>query len=121
MIAVDDLPFKPIRFVYVASPYTKGDVAVNVRASIDAANVIAENGYFVFCPLLTHFWHLVHPHPVEFWYAQDLGWLEKCDLLVRLPGESTGADAEVARARELGIPVCMGLDEFFYPPHRRRP
>lgn len=26
-----------MRFVYVASPYTKGDVAVNVRANIEGA------------------------------------------------------------------------------------
>lgn len=101
-----------MKFVYIASPYTKGDVAVNVRTSIDAADEIASWGFAPFCPLLTHFWHMVHPHPVDFWYAQDLKWLERCDALVRLPGESSGADAEVKRAIELGLPVFHGLQDF---------
>lgn len=102
-----------MRFVYIASPYTKGDIAVNVRTSIEAADRLARDGYVPFCPLLTRFWHLVCPHPISFWYAQAMAWLEKCDAVVRLPGESTGADAEVKRALELGIPVFNSLGEFF--------
>jgi hypothetical protein len=101
-----------VKFIYIASPYTKGDVAVNVRQSLDAADAIAGAGYVVFAPLLTHFWHMVHPRPWEFWVEQDLAWLERCDAVVRLPGESKGADAEVVRARELGLPVFFGLDAF---------
>lgn len=102
-----------MRFIYVASPYTKGDVAVNVRRCIECADELATRGLVPFCPLLTHFWHLICPHPIEFWYAQDMAWLEKCDALVRLPGESTGADKEMARARELGIPIFGSTAELF--------
>ena len=31
--------------VYIASPYTLGDVAVNVKNQIDAANELLELGY----------------------------------------------------------------------------
>jgi ABC-type sugar transport system substrate-binding protein len=31
--------------------------------------------------------------------------LQHCDAVLRLPGESTGADQDVAIARERGIPV----------------
>ena len=109
-----------IRFVYVDSPYTLGDVAVNVRASIDAADVLAVNGLVPCSPLLCHFWHLVHPHEYQFWIDQTLAWLERCDAVLRLPGESAGADAEVRRAAQLGMPVFHSLDELLgYVAHQR--
>lgn len=91
--------------VYIAGPYTKGDVAVNVREAIIAGNNVRALGHTPFIPHLTHFWHMVIPHEIEYWYAYDLEWLEECDCVFRLPGESTGADREVERARELGKPV----------------
>jgi hypothetical protein len=106
-----------MKFVYVASPYTKGDVAVNVRLNIGVADELAQAGFFPFAPLLTHFWHLLHPHPYEFWCAHDNAWIERCDCLVRLPGDSTGADREVELARAKGVPVYhvsirFQLDDF---------
>ena len=97
-------------FVYVASPYTKGDVAVNVRVNVEAGDKIARLGFVPFIPLLTHFWHMLFPHPYEFWTAMDLHWIYNCDALLRLPGESSGADAEVAYAQRLGIPVFYTIE-----------
>lgn len=37
--------------------------------------------------------------------------LQRCDAVLRLPGESRGADQDVAIARERGIPVYTALDE----------
>lgn len=59
-------------------------------------------------PHLTLVWHLVVPRPIEFWYAYDLKLLGRCDAVLRLPGDSTGADAEELRARELGLPIFSG-------------
>ena len=42
------------------------------------------------------------------WMPDFLLWLASCDELVRLPGESAGADREVSEARRLGIPVVFG-------------
>lgn len=98
-------------FVYVAGPYTKGDVVVNVREAIMMGNNLRALGFTPFIPHLTHFWHLVQPHDIDYWYRYDMEWLAKCDVLFRLPGESRGADAEEARARELGIPVCRTIPE----------
>jgi hypothetical protein len=91
--------------IYVAGPYTKGDVVINVRNAIMVGNNLRSLGHTPFIPHLTHFWHLVQPHNIDYWYKYDLEWLEQCDALFRLPGESAGADKEVARAGELGLPV----------------
>jgi len=37
--------------------------------------------------------------------------LQRCDAVLRIPGESKGADMDVARARELGLQVCFDVDE----------
>jgi hypothetical protein len=98
--------------VYIAGPYTKGDVALNVRAAIEAGDAVLKAGHLPFIPHLTHFWHLVCPGPYEQWIDMDLGWLPACDVLIRLPGESSGSDGEVAAAKKIGMRVYYGLDEF---------
>jgi len=91
--------------VYIAGPYTKGDVAANVSKAITAAENLARHGYTPYIPHLTHFWHLIYQHEIDFWYKYDMEWLETCDCVLRLEGESYGADAEVKRALELGKKV----------------
>jgi hypothetical protein len=100
-----------MRTVYIASPYTKGDVVVNIRKSLEAADKLLELGFIPYTPLLTHFWHLISPKPVETWYALDNEWVKRCDCILRLEGESSGADAEVLLAERLGIPVYFNIKE----------
>jgi hypothetical protein len=98
--------------VYIASPYTLGgDKDANVRVQIDAYHTLRDAGLFPFAPLLSHYLHLVRPRDYEDWMEIDLYWLFACDLLVRLPGDSLGADQEVAYAKTIGIPVVYSLDE----------
>jgi hypothetical protein len=40
--------------------------------------------------------------------------LARCDALLRIAGESRGADLDVARARELGLPVFRDVNELPY-------
>lgn len=101
-----------MKFIYIASPYTKGDVAINVRQSVLVADELAATGFVPFAPLLFHFWHLISPQPYEFWTRMDMAWIDKCDAALRLPGDSSGADAEIARARDIGLPVYFGMEEF---------
>lgn len=104
---------KPKR-IYIAGPYSKGDVVMNLRAVILVADKLAQAGHFPFIPHLSHFWHLLCPHDYEFWIGQGLAWLEVCDYVLRLPGESIGADREVERAKELDIPVLFMIDGLPY-------
>lgn len=98
--------------VYIAGPYSKGDIAENVRAAIYAGNYVARTlGHTVFIPHLTHFWHLVQPAPYEFWLDQDREWLKVCDAVLRIEGESAGADSEVSLARDLGLQVYHSVFE----------
>jgi hypothetical protein len=96
--------------IYVAGPYTKGDVAVNVRNAYEAANRLADLGFAPFVPHATHFWHILFPRPYEFWLELDHQFLPCCQAVLRLPGESAGADKEVQLAGALGIPIFIEID-----------
>jgi hypothetical protein len=98
--------------VYIASPYTNGDVAENVRAQMDAADRLMDLGFCPIVPLYSHFQHIFKPRPYEDWMKIDLAKLEMCDIVLRLPGYSPGADLETEHAAKVGIPVARGWDEF---------
>lgn len=97
--------------IYIASPYTIGDTALNVRRQIEVANALMEMGFCPIVPLFTHFQHMIFPRPYEDWLAIDLCKIEGCHALLRLEGESKGADMEVDHARNRGIPVVYDLNE----------
>lgn len=110
----DDVQIKPdtsnmIR-VYVAGPYSKGDVAQNVRRAFEAGNKLADLGFAPFVPHSTHFWHMLFPRPYKFWLNLDNQFIPLCDALIRLPGDSGGSDKEVALAKKNNIPVFYSVD-----------
>ncbi len=102
--------------IYVAGPITKGDQFRNVADALDVGATMLQAGMVPFVPHLSCYWHVSHEQPYDVWLAYDLAVIERCDHLYRMPGESPGADREVAHARELGIPVWLPehgpLDEF---------
>ena len=97
--------------VYIASPYTLGDVAVNVKRQIDMVDILMDKGFVPFAPLYSHFQHMAHPRPSQDWIDIDLEWVRVCDCLLRLDGESIGADGEVELATQIGIPVFFSVEE----------
>ena len=92
--------------IYIAAPYTRGDVAVNINKVFKVADRLVARGHLPYIPHWTHFWHLISPKEYSFWTAYDktfiLYWAE---ALLRLDGESLGADIEVLLARESFIPI----------------
>ena len=97
--------------VYVAGPYSKGHVNENVRAAVAAGERLVKAGHIPYIPHLHHFWDLLYPGPQEQWMKFDLEWLHQCEVVLRLPGYSAGADLEVATADQLGIPVFYNVWE----------
>lgn len=97
--------------VYIAGPYTKPDPCVNTFNAVQAGQKLLEAGHYPFVPHLTHFWHTMAPNPYEKWLELDMEWLKVSDCVLRLSGESSGADAEVAEAEALGIPVFHNINQ----------
>ena len=96
--------------VYIASPYSMGDPVANVNRQIDMASALRNYGFTAYIPLMSHFEHERHPRPWGDWIEHDLEWLKVCDCVLRLSGESKGADMEVEYAVKLGIPVFFNLE-----------
>ena len=101
---------RPLR-VYVAAPYTADPEACTARA-IEVGCELLDAGQAPFVPHLSHFWETLYgSRPYEDWLRIDLAWLAVADVVLRLPGESPGADREVAEAHRLGIPVVHSIAE----------
>lgn len=111
--------------VYVAGPLRIGNLAANIQKATDVAYRLAKLGYAPFVPHLSCYFDgcdQFYRHPDESsiaaaipqaenrlnadeWIRIDLAWVEAADVLVRIRGESVGADAEVAEAERLHLPV----------------
>lgn len=97
--------------IYVAGPYSQGDTILNIKEAVAAADILLDYGFVPFVPHLTGFWHMLYPRDYDKWLAYDLEWLKSCHALLRLEGESKGADQEVAWAMENGIPVFTEISQ----------
>ena len=98
-------------YVYVAAPYTDPDPVENTHRAVKECNCLREMGYTPFCPHLTMLWHTICPQPYRYWLDYDMEWLAKCDVLLRLPGRSNGADEEEVAAGKLGIPMVFSVEQ----------
>lgn len=98
--------------VYIASAYSSGDVALNVRKVIEVADKLVKLGHIPYIPHLTHFWHLISPKPYEFWLEYDSNFIENwAECLLRLNNQSSGADKEVEQARRIGVSVYYDIKD----------
>ena len=100
-----------IKYVYVAGPLSSsGNYLENVRVAVRAAEELRAMGYVPFVPHLSALWQLISPHcEYEYWLPMDLDWIDRCDAVLRLPGESRGADEEVKYAISQGKPVFLEI------------
>ena|SRR6266404_8890570 len=110
--------------VYIASPYTKGDVAINTHFQCKIFDQLLTDGRVLpVAPLWSHFQHLLFPRPYVDWIAYDQALLHLYDCCLRLDAsieslnysqsESSGADAEVASFRRMGKPVFESVETMY--------
>lgn len=99
--------------VYVAGPlYSSGLAHENIQHALEAGDAILDAGHVPFVPHLYFFWSFYSNKHDRTWLQLDMAWLDACDVLVRLPGKSLGADLEVDYARNAQKSVFLGLSEF---------
>ena len=110
--------------VYIASPYSKGDPAMNAHFQCKIFDRLLGDGKVLpIAPLWSHFQHILFPRPYQDWINYDqsmLGLYDSClRLNARLPSinyeesESHGADAEVGTFKKLGKPVFYSIEELY--------
>jgi len=96
--------------VYLAGPYSVGNKEANVVTALIYAETLIKKGFCPYIPHLSHYWDLEYPHDYKFWLEYDEHWLAVCDCVLRIPGESVGADREMKFAINRGIPVCLDIE-----------
>jgi hypothetical protein len=115
---------KPL-MILIAGPYRSGTnddpalLAANLRALEAAAWPIFRSGHvpmigeWVALPVLSSAGAdgLADPLAEQVMYPTAERLLQHCDGVLRLPGDSRGADQDVAIAQELGIPVWFSVDQ----------
>ena len=111
--------------ILIAGPYRSGTgddpdlMAANLSRLEEAAWPIFQAGHvpmigeWVALPVLSSAGATgpLDPLAKQVMYPTAQRLLEHCDAVLRLPGESTGADQDVAIAHRRGIPVYHELDE----------
>jgi len=113
---------KPL--VYIACPYTKGNQALNVRASIEQyMRMLIDDVVIPINPLFSHFAEMLYPKPYEFWLKHDFDLIRKCDALLRINAtyapigyqqcESDGCNREIQLCQDIDIPVFYYKEELY--------
>ena len=100
---------------YIAGPYGSDPIG-NTRLAIKALHALLDGGVPAICPHLSMLADFYFERKYEDWMGLDLVLVERCDVVLRLPGHSPGADREVEHADMHGIPVVYvswwGLDHY---------
>ena len=110
--------------VFIASPYSKGDPAINTHFQCQIFDrLLTEGRVLPVAPLWTHFQHLMFPRPYADWLAYDQAMLRLYDCCLRLDAthittgycesNSSGADADVATFRKMGKPVFFSIESLY--------
>lgn len=106
------------KIVYISGPYTAKNVVgvwKNVLTACKVGVAIRKKGHFPLIPhLYNDFDEIAEAMDEHFswqdYMDMDLAFLERCDALYFI-GPSKGANIELQRAKELGLPIYYSLDE----------
>ena len=106
--------------VYIAGAYSADSVIGvldNMRRGMRPSVKVFLAGYAPFVPWFDFHFQLMlregETLTVEDYYRYSMAWLEVSDAVLVLPNseDSKGTQAEIKRARELGIPIFYSLEE----------
>lgn len=100
-----------MKVVYIASPYSNGSQAANVAKQMEAYIYLANMGYCPIAPLLSHFLEIYHSFKFSNWLEIDKKLISISDIVLRLDGESVGADIEVEYAKNLGKKIVYSIEK----------
>ena len=102
-------------YVYIAGPITKGNQFLNCANAIRVFGELIQKGFYPYCPHLDFLAQMLVPElsVKKHLLPLDRAWVERCDIVLRLPEKSPGSDLEVAHAKKCNIPVYYNtLEEF---------
>lgn len=97
--------------VFLAGPVDSGDICDNVNEACRIANYLMTEQFSVYIPQLCVLMQMISRQHYETWMRNGQAWLAVSNAVYRMPGESKGADRDVALAAQLGIPIFYTTEE----------
>lgn len=116
--------------VYIAGPISRGDLGANIKQAETAFLALLGAGFAPFCPHWSCY--AFGPDPLhreasaasglthDAWISVDLPWVCASHAVLRLPGESVGADLEVSTAIDHNIPVYHSIENLIHVERNHR-
>ena len=108
--------------IYLSQPISKGNANRNFYIGNEVQCRLNLAGHSVFQPGLSvcNFGAERELTWDDWIYVQDLPWVRVSEIVLRLPGQSIGAEVELTEARRCGIPVVTPsyfecLNDLFEP------
>lgn len=101
--------------VFVSGPYGDKNPEDIIQRNVDKAGQTGRDlmamGYQVYVPhTMSHGWEKDKRLTTEQFYKLDKSFLRFwAEAIYRIPGDSVGADAEMALAKELGLVILMPI------------
>jgi len=97
--------------VYICGPVTTGDMVKNQNDGADAQVELIRRGFAPLNPTLSLSLSEIHRRRIRHteWVDVAYAWIECCDAVLRLPGNSVGADLKCDYAVDLGKPVFRSV------------
>lgn len=101
--------------VFLAGPVTgSGTYPDNLHLAISTAQVLYDKGFHPFVPHLYFLWEMQRGGTDQEQFVELCrAFLPTCGAVLRLPGESPGADAEMELAKSLGIPTFTDPNKLY--------
>jgi hypothetical protein len=96
--------------IFLSCPISNGDMATdteiekNVAVAIAYETVLRDLEFAVVNPALSWFSHKFRPWSHDRWMEQAIDTMLRCDAVLRVPGDSVGADREQAFAETHDLP-----------------
>lgn len=109
-----------MKCIYVAGAMSANNIVSvleNLHRGIKYGAKLFELGYAPYVPHLDSMFKIVQGDdlnvPMDYWYKYTMEFLTRCDAVFVVPKseKSTGTQAEIITANELGIPVYYTIEE----------
>lgn len=103
--------------VYVAGAYSADNVIGilgNMRRGLQLSYYVLKAGFAPFAPWLDYLFAFLGPVSLQEYYEYSMAWLEGSQAILTVKenlSTSAGAQKELERAKELGIPIFYSIHE----------
>jgi len=83
------------------------------RLDIAVAEALFQRGHMPYLPNLHCQWQQKYPHTPNEWYSLHLAFLDQCQAMISLPGETPSSPRERQHAQRIGLLIFEDLKTFF--------